>query len=525
MTIAGFEIDRSVYPFVVAAAGLGLFVVLLALIRTVILYRDRRMIRRYLHSQEVVIQAPAGILSKCLRDILGSEPSRTTLSPDAVAILGTEALENASQALTDRLRFLSYTPLLLGLCGTVVGLMFLLRADPDAMQQHLAGVLIGTLSGVAASLVASVAVAWLEMNVLVTKRAASELLFSKLLPSLPEKKIAIAVEEHLLEIIAQRSHALVSDLSVMLTPLSKSLGDNAQRSAEASERTAKAFAVASEAAEKASVLRDVAGLLAQAASTAHLASDRLAADAKELVLLHVSETAAAEASRTASGRLATAAGTLMESVAALRDGVCDGPESLKAAVRLIGDEANDLTTNVSQVSTQIGTLNQEVIGLSTGINQFGARPLEALGKKLEGQVGQLVEIIRQQLEGTPGKTADALRHVGTTAENLSGNIGTASRSLEEFDKRVQALVVLVNKEIQSPTRHGTVSDPMGSSDTVQPGKPPSVNPSPGSDVHLAAILASIRELVTIQVEAARRRDRGPVKRALRFFRMSSREPL
>jgi hypothetical protein len=257
-----------------------------------------------------------------------------------------------------------------------------------------------------------------------------------------------------------------------------------------------------------------------------LASDRLATDAKELVLLHASETAAAEASRTASGRLATAAGTLVESVAALRDGVCDGPESLKAAVRLIGDEANDLTTNVSQFSTQIGTLNQEVIGLSTGINQFGARPVEALGKKLEGQVGQLVEIIRQQLEGTPGKTADALRHVGTIAENLSGNIGTASKSLEEFDKRVQALVVLVNKEIQSPTRrHGTVSDPMGSSDTVQPGKPPSVNLSPGSDVHLAAILASIRELVTLQVEAARRRDRGPVKRALRFFRVSSREPL
>jgi hypothetical protein len=449
--LAGVDIPQEILVFAGAAVGLGGTVVLVCLWRIATLLRERRAahacvnggdIQRYLERQTP--------FATCLADFVTTDPRRSQLSADTVALLAVDALEGVSHAQTDGLRYWSYTPLLAGLCGTVIGLIALLRSDPDTMQQHLGGVLFGTLTGIGASLVASSTVSWLDGAADATRRAVARLVFQRLLPTIPERKIALAVEEQLLEIIADRSKMLVDDLGRQLTPLAEALGEQAQRSADAATVAAGAFETATKAIEGAPVLADVVGQLLEAADNARLASVRLTADAERLAALHQAEDEGAAAVRTATEALNVTVERLLQSVDGIHRGVLSGePQSLASTVRAVDTDAKALTTQVGLVAAHVSGLGQELVGLSTELKQFGANQVEALGKRLLDQTTLLVETVREQLEGTPGKTVDALRRVGATADAMALGVKAATASIEELERRSQTLVAFLNARVQT----------------------------------------------------------------------------
>jgi hypothetical protein len=450
VTIAGTEVPQLVLVFAAAALALGAGVVLISVWRGLTLFMEASAARACVDGAAVSSYLERGTrFSDCLREIVGSDAATSSVSADAVALLGTDALEGVAQSQTDRLRYVSYTPLLAGLCGTVIGLMSLLRSDPDTMQQHLAGVLFGTLCGAGATLVASFAVSWLDGRVLVTKRAVTRLLFQKLLPAVPDKRIAVAIEETLLEIIDTRSRTLVEDISRLLTPLADSLGEHARQSTEAAVNASKAFDTAVHTVENAPVLADIVSQLTKASGNAQKASTRLATDAERLAALRESEDDAAKSIEAASQSLVGAVAQLVESTAAIRKGIVGEPPSLTATVQSIDADSKELSRFVSLVAKQVGNLNQELVGLSSELRHFGAGQVEMLGKRLEDHVRQLVEAVREQLEGAPGRTSDALQRVGTNAETLASRIRGATNSLEELESRSDALVAFVNARIQA----------------------------------------------------------------------------
>jgi hypothetical protein len=525
VTVAGTEIPQQVLIFVGVAVGFGAWVVLLSVWRALALYLDLRSVRACLEGLDVQSYLERrSPFADSLRELVGSDVGKSPISADGVALLATEALENAADALTDRLRYLAYTPLLAGLCGTVVGLMSLLQSDPDTMQQHLAGVLFGTLSGVGATLVASSAVSWLDGRVLVGKQAVNRLLFQKLLPAIPDKKINVAIEERLLDVIETRSKALVDDIGRLLNPLAESLGEHARQSTEAANNASRTFEIAARAVQDAPVLARMVAQLSKASANAQEASARLAADAQRLATLHESESNAAKSIETASERLVGAVEILSQSVEAVRAVVAGEPPSLTAAVQSVDLDAKDLVQQVSVVARQVGNLNQELIGLSAELKTFGIGQVDALGKRLADQAQLLVEAVREQLEGTPGKTSDALQRVGSSAEILSGRIRGASASLDELEKRSVALVAFVNDQIQ--TIVSSAPEPDGNVGFADVGVrlPFTVERIlTESTASLAESARTLNEILSlIRAEDSRRQRPGALQRAWRHVKIRHR---
>lgn len=522
MSVGGIEIPQQVVPFVAVALGLGGLVLLMAIWRAMALYAETRGVRACLDGGDVSAYLERrSAFADCLRELVGSDVAASPVSADGVALLATDALEGVAHALTDRLRYWSYTPLLAGLCGTVVGLMSLLRSDPDTMPQHLAGVLLGTLSGAGATLIAGSAVSWLDGRVLSSKRAVSTLLFRKLLPTIPARTIAIAIEESVLAIIEARSQALVADISRLLSPLAESLSLQARESTEAAANASKTLETAVRIVESAPVLAKVTAQLIKASVNTQAASERLAADAERLAALHEAETVAAKTVEGASRNLIEAVEKLSHSTEAIRVGVLGGPPSLTAAVQSVDGEAKRLSTQVSLVATKVGDLNQELIGLSSELKGFGAGQVEALGKRLEDQARQLVAAVREQLEGSPGRTSDALQRVGTSAEALAGRIKAATTSLEELERRSEALVAFVNRRIQtvvSPTAVTTSAMNLGP--TAERGYSTTDPTSAQNAASLAESASSLREILSwIQAAEARKRRPSMLRRTWRRIRI------
>jgi hypothetical protein len=376
------------------------------------------------------------------------KPSESPISADALARLAPDVLDTVASAETEELRYWAYTPLLIGLCGTVVGLLSLLRSNPDDMQQHLGGVLFGTLSGVAVTLISSTMVSMVGSSAESAKRAALGFTYSCLVPAIPERKIAVSIERALLDEIEARSRAIVETFRAGLLPVATSLELSAKESGRAAELAAGAFASALDAVKRAPALLPVLTQIANASKHTEKAAVLLTENAVTLGGLIRQEEVTVNQVRDSSGTLGLASEGLIRSVKNLQEGISGSPSSLASSILGIAETSKELETEVGKIHSKVSDLNQELIGLGDEVSKLGNRQVTALRDDVTQQVGELVKVVSDHLEQTPGRTALALMNLATKSELL----------LKEFSA-LEAQITATRTVIPASVTHSDLPTP------------------------------------------------------------------
>lgn len=195
-----------------------------------------------------------GPLSQSLGAFFADPIHTAPLSPDAAADYVIGRLEAHRDVTQSVFRYFSYTPLLFGLMGTILALRHLLVTTGDTLQQiqpHLAGVFAGTLGGIIGSLVSGIGALMLDRTALSTINRAQDFIHCHILPTLPERRIAVRIEDAVLALIAERAGAVAESFGSAMQPVAARMGQIAERCGKAAEAATGAFSQAAHALREA----------------------------------------------------------------------------------------------------------------------------------------------------------------------------------------------------------------------------------------------------------------------------------
>lgn len=165
-----------------------------------------------------------GPLSQSLREFFIDPIANAPLSPDAAAEYVVGRLEATRDAGSSAIRYFSYAPLLFGLMGTIFALRSLLVLQGNTLQQiqpHLAGVFAGTLAGIVGALFASAGGIILDSASLSAVNRAQDFIHRHILPTLPERRVAVRIEEAVLTLIGEKAQAVAQSFSRTMQPVAK----------------------------------------------------------------------------------------------------------------------------------------------------------------------------------------------------------------------------------------------------------------------------------------------------------------
>src|SRR5260370_3911676 len=179
-------------------------------------------------------------MSKCYADPVQNAP----ISPDAVAEYVVGRLDASRDVTLSAIRKSSYGRLLFGLMGTIFALRALLVIQGNTLREiepHLAGVFAGTLAGIVGSLLASAGGLILDWTSLATMNRAQDFIHPHILPTLPERRIGIRIEDPVLTLIAEKSQAVAQTFSKSMQPTTTQLEQIAERFAKAPQPVTKAL--------------------------------------------------------------------------------------------------------------------------------------------------------------------------------------------------------------------------------------------------------------------------------------------
>src|SRR5260221_8344372 len=195
-----------------------------------------------------------GPLSQSLREFFADPLHNAPFSPDAAAEYVVGRLEATRDVTLSAIRYFSYAPLLFGLMGTIFALRALLVIQGNTLQQiepHLAGVFAGTLAGIVGSLVASAGGLILDWAWLSTMNRAQDFIHRHILPTLPERRIAIRIEDAVLALIAEKAQAVAESFRNSMQPVAARMEQIAERCGKAAEGAARALSEAARAVREA----------------------------------------------------------------------------------------------------------------------------------------------------------------------------------------------------------------------------------------------------------------------------------
>src|SRR5260370_30269989 len=163
-----------------------------------------------------------GPLIQSLREFFADPVQNAPLSPDAAAEYVVGRHDASRDVTLSAIRYFSYAPLLFGLMGTIFALRALLVVQGNTLQQiqpHLAGVFAGTLAGILGSLVAAVGGLVLDWTSLSTVNRAQDFIHRHILPTLPERRIAVRIEDAVVALIAEKAQAVADSFRNSMQPV------------------------------------------------------------------------------------------------------------------------------------------------------------------------------------------------------------------------------------------------------------------------------------------------------------------
>lgn len=241
-------------PFGRLALTVGIVGFLGSLILVLAHLRDQLSLKRGRECPERYRAPKWGPLNRSLGNFFADPLNSAPLSPDAASEYVTGRLDAEHDLTQSAIRYFSYAPLLLGLMGTILGLRSLLVAGGKTLQDIeplLSGVFAGTLGGIAGSLIAAVGGLVLDRVALFSSNQAQDFVHRFILPLLPERRIAVRIEDAVLALIAERAQAVAETFRNAMSPVATRMEEVATRSGNAAETATKAFSEAARALREA----------------------------------------------------------------------------------------------------------------------------------------------------------------------------------------------------------------------------------------------------------------------------------
>jgi hypothetical protein len=249
---AGAMPEAVLWGRIALAIGCAGFLISLALV--IANLRDQVSLKRG-HRNPTQYRPPRwGPLNQSLSEFFADPVHIVPLSPDAAAEYIIGRLEAVRDMTQSGIRYFSYAPLLCGLMGTIFALRALLVVQGNTLQQiqpHLSGVFAGTLAGIIGSLVAAVGGIILDSMSLSTVNRAQDFIHRHILPTLPERRIAVRIEEAVLALIAAKAEAVAEGFRTSMEPVAVRMEQIAERCAKSAEAATKALSEATRAVQEA----------------------------------------------------------------------------------------------------------------------------------------------------------------------------------------------------------------------------------------------------------------------------------
>jgi hypothetical protein len=327
------------------ALGVGIAGLVVSLLFVLAHLRDRLSLHRGHGNPGQYLPPKWGPLDRCLGEFFADPLHSAPLSPDAASEFITSRLDAEHDVTHSVVRYFSYAPLLLGLMGTTFALRTLLVTSGDTLQEiqpQLSGVFAGTLAGIAGSLLAAVGGLVLDRVALSTANRAQDFIHRFIIPTLPERRIAIRIEDAVLAVISERAQAVVESFRTAMQPVVTELEAVADRCGKAAATATDAFSEAARAVREAGNLEVASRNFKTGAHMIDSAAEQLSDATKQTaeVLLR--------------------AGEVRGSLKALLERIQASSETLGASSERVG---NQLDTQLAALNQQISRLENAAVGL------------------------------------------------------------------------------------------------------------------------------------------------------------------
>ena len=178
--------------------------------------------------------------------------------------------------------------------GTIFALRSLLVTQGNTLQQiqsHLAGVFAGTLAGIVGSLFAYGGGVLLDSASLSAVNRAQDFIHRHILPMLPERRVAVHIEDAVLTLIGEKAQAVAQSFSKTMQPVAAPMGQVADRCGKAAETAVKSLTETARAVREAGNLETASHDFKKGAHMIDSAAEQLSDATKQTaeVILRVGE--------------------------------------------------------------------------------------------------------------------------------------------------------------------------------------------------------------------------------------------
>jgi len=439
------------------ALGVGLLGFSYSLALVWVYRRDSESLKSGAENPDLYRAPKRGLLDSSLGDFFADPLASAPLSPDAASEYVTGRLDAERDATLSRVRFFAYAPLLIGLMGTITGLRSLLVGTGRTLQDIeplLSGVFAGTLGGIAGSLMAAFGSLILDKVALDVSNQAQDFIHRYIIPSLPERRIAVRIEEAVLELVAERTQAVVAEFRNSMIPVAAELEEVAARCSKSAEAATGAFSEAHRALREAGNIGEAARSFKSGAHMIDSAAEQLVDATKQTaeVILRLGEVRGSMAD-------------LLEEIKTLAD--FTARTSLQVCSRV--DE------QIQQMERVYGGLEASTAGLTSSIDSLRS----GLSQRAQAEA-DLFKVVSAQLktvQDTLEKIAQLADNMGDSANRLTKSTESIAAALDaswkknsdQFDSLIQRIIestgktpalaerpLTVDKELIEAVRQATV---------------------------------------------------------------------
>jgi hypothetical protein len=379
-----------------------------------------------------------GPLSQSLSEFFADPVINAPLSPDAAAEYIIGRLEATRDVTLSVIRYFSYAPLLFGLMGTVFALRSLLVVQGNTLQQiepHLAGVFAGTLAGIVGSFLAAVGGLTLDWTSLSTINRAQDFIHRHILPILPERRIAVRIEDAVLALIAERAQAVAESFSRSIQPVATQMAQIAERCGKATDAATKSLSEAARIVREAGNLEVASHDFKKGAHMIDSSAEQLSDATKQTaeVILRVGE--------------------IRQSLAELLGRIRETAENLGATSTRLGEQFEsrmiELNAQGEMFQAMVGNLQPAIEVLSVELVRRASADSAHL-EVIKGHVettsrsfASVTEILREssnELKTVPGRI-EAI--AGTIADRTRD--GVTNQVADQIAKKLESIVQILER--------------------------------------------------------------------------------
>jgi len=292
----------------------------------------------------------------------------------------------------------------------------------------------------------------LDRMALSTVNRAQDFIHRYILPTLPERRIAVRIEDAVLALIADRAGAVAESFSTAMQPVAARMGQTAERCAKAAEAATNAFSEAVRALREAGDLGTASSKFKSGAHMIDSSAEQLSDATKQTaeVVLRVGEMRAsygdllrsiqeaAESLGAVNNRVSGELGALITEFGALGVKIQASVEALQSAINAL---SADLARYAAGDSAHLEAIRRHVeaaggaVAAISEIARDSSGAVKVLSVKIEEIGTAIADGVRQ---GVAAGSDDFAARLARRLDTVTSQLDHSARSLSEATARVQA---------------------------------------------------------------------------------------